>query len=398
MDTVMNYVIVLLEGIISFFSPCILPILPIYLGMLSSSSVTELKEGKTKFIKSGLFVNSLCFAFGISTTFFLLGSVITSLSSIFYDYKHLITIIGGILIVIMGLFYSGVISINMMNQEKRFQTKIVNMNFFTAYLLGFSFSFGWTPCIGPMLSSVLLMASGVETKLQGILLIGIYTMGFLVPFLVVALFYSRLITVLDQIKRNMKWIKIAGGVILIGAGLMMTVSGVREYSKQMKSYHNSQETIAPVETDQKKAEKNNESQMDFTLFDQFGMKHTLSEYKGKQVFLNFWATWCPPCRGELPEIQKLYDRYHKENGDVIVLTIVSPSFYSEGSKEEIIAFLEERQLTFPVLFDEKGSLLDRFRISAFPTTILINPDGTTKLVVPGAMNFQMMEELITKES
>ncbi|MDL0215097.1 cytochrome c biogenesis CcdA family protein, partial [Clostridioides difficile] len=202
-----NLFLVFIEGIVSFFSPCILPILPIYLSILSNSSVENLKEGKTSFIGSSLFKNTIFFALGISTTFFILGSSVKVLSMFFNENKDLIMFIGGIIIIIMGLFYMGIIKSSILNREKRFNVKFKEMKAITAFILGFTFSFGWTPCIGPILASVLVMVSSSSNHLSANLLIAVYTIGFILPFIITAMFYSKLFKTIDKIKSNMEIIK-----------------------------------------------------------------------------------------------------------------------------------------------------------------------------------------------
>lgn len=137
-----NLIVVFIEGMISFFSPCILPILPIYLSMLSNSSIDSLKNDKQTFIHSSLFKNTIFFTLGISVTFFILGSSVNVLKSFFNTNKDFIMILGGIIIIVMGLFYIGIIKSSILNREKRFNIKPKEMNPISAFLLGFTFSFG----------------------------------------------------------------------------------------------------------------------------------------------------------------------------------------------------------------------------------------------------------------
>ncbi|MFA1707305.1 cytochrome c biogenesis CcdA family protein [Clostridioides difficile] len=234
-----NLFLVFIEGIVSFFSPCILPILPIYLSILSNSSVENLKEGKTSFIGSSLFKNTVFFALGISTTFFILGSSVKVLSMFFNENKDLIMFIGGIIIIIMGLFYMGIIKSSILNREKRFNLKFKEMRAITAFLLGFTFSFGWTPCIGPILASVLVMVSSSSNHLSANLLIAVYTIGFILPFIITAMFYSKLFKTIDKIKSNMEIIKKIGGIILIVSGILMMVNGFGSISKHFNTSQNS---------------------------------------------------------------------------------------------------------------------------------------------------------------
>ena len=200
----LNLVVVFIEGLLSFFSPCILPILPVYLSILSNSNVDVLKNGEDKFIKTALFKNTILFVLGISTTFFILGSSVNILSSFLSENKSYIMIIGGIIIVFMGLFYVDIIKSSLLSREKRMNIKVKEMNSLSAFVLGFTFSFGWTPCIGPILASVLIMASGSSSTMIANLLIIVYTVGFILPFIIVAIFYSKLFKSIDKMKNYME--------------------------------------------------------------------------------------------------------------------------------------------------------------------------------------------------
>ena len=392
-----NLIVVFLEGLLSFLSPCILPILPIYLSMLSNSSVETLKESQFNFVKSSLFRNTIFFTLGISTTFFILGNSVNLLSSFFTSNKDIISFAGGIIIVIMGLFYVDLLKLPFLNREKRFNLKVKEMNIGSAFLLGFTFSFGWTPCIGPILASVLIMVSSSSSHLTGNLLIGVYTLGFILPFLLVSLFYNKLYKSLDFIKANMGKIKEIGGIILIIAGMVMVYTGfdgVRAIYVKDK---------APIENQQQNQENNNDENaeaqkrvksIDFTLTDQYGNEHTLSDYEGKTVFLNFWATWCPPCRQEMPHIEDIYKEYGLNKEDVVILGVASPNLGKEGDEEHIKDFLKEEGYTFPVVMDYDGEFVYQYGITAFPSTFIIDKEGYVTQYVPGAMDKDTMKYLI----
>ncbi|MGX4659769.1 cytochrome c biogenesis protein/redoxin [Clostridioides difficile] len=418
-----NLFLVFIEGIVSFFSPCILPILPIYLSILSNSSVENLKEGKTSFIGSSLFKNTIFFALGISTTFFILGSSVKVLSMFFNENKDLIMFIGGIIIIIMGLFYMGIIKSSILNREKRFNVKFKEMRAITVFLLGFTFSFGWTPCIGPILASVLVMVSSSSNHLSANLLIAVYTIGFILPFIITAMFYSKLFKTIDKIKSNMEIIKKIGGIILIVSGILMMVNGFGSISKHFNTSQNSkieskqEENKRENSTDKEENSDGNDSQkdsnnenndkgsndedriksIDFTLTDQYGKTHKLSDYEGKVVFLNFWATWCPPCKEEMPYIEQLYKDYNKNNDDVVILGVASPNLGREGSREHVVNFLKDQGYTFPVVLDEDGALAYQYGINAFPTTFIIDKEGYVTQYIPGAMDKATMASFIENQ-
>ena len=241
----LNLVVVFIEGLLSFFSPCILPILPVYLSILSNSNVDVLKNREDKFIKTALFKNTILFVLGISTTFFILGSSVNILSSFFSENKDYIMLIGGIIIVFMGLFYVDIIKSSLLSREKRMNIKVKEMNSLSAFVL-----------------------------------------------------------------------------------------------------------------------------------------------------LNFWATWCSPCRGELPEIEEIYNECGRNNDDIIVLGVAAPNLGREGSVEEIANFLSENNYTFPVVMDFGGELVYKYDISGFPTTFIINKEGEIVNKVVGAMDKETMKKMI----
>ncbi|WP_317326635.1 cytochrome c biogenesis protein CcdA [Turicibacter sanguinis] len=373
---VLGIIIVLIEGILSFFSPCIIPLLPIYLGILSTSDSEE-----KLFHKSGLFKNTIAFVLGISTTFILLGLSFQSLSSLLAKYQNTITLVGGIIIVIMGLFYMGVLKIPFLNQEKRMHIQTKRMNILSAYLLGFTFSFGWTPCIGPMLASVLMMSIT-----QSFVLIVVYTMGFIIPFMIVALFYNRLLHFLTWIKCNMDKIKLVGGAVLIISGAVMIWGSMNVLNAESigNQTNNSEET----------SDEEGIKAIDFELKDQFGKIHQLSDYKGKIVYLTFWTTWCKNCVAELPILNQLYEEYGFNEDDVAILTIASPNVGREGDEEYIKSFIEQNGYTLPVLMDDGGMIASYYGIQAIPTNFVIKPDGTVLGYIPGRVGEETIRKLI----
>lgn len=389
-----NFFIVFIEGILSIFSPCILPILPIYLSMLSNSDIDEIRDSNFK--NGTLIKNTIMFTLGISTTFFILGSSISVLSSFFNTNKNLIMIIGGIIVLIMGLFYLGIIKSNLLSREKRFNVKYKTMTPLSAFILGFTFSFGWTPCIGTILASVLVMASSSENIITSNLLILVYTIGFILPFIITSLFYSKLFRKFDKMKKYMNEIKKISGIFIMIAGLIMLINGTMNINKEINIKNENQKQSINnknnIEQEKEKIEP-----IDFTLYDQYGNEHKLGDYKGKTIFLNFWGTWCPPCREEMPYINELYEEYNKNQDDIVILGVATPNIGREGSEESIKEFLDKNRYTFPVVFDNNATQVYGYGISAFPSTFIINKEGYISRYIPGGMSKETMKTLIESE-
>jgi cytochrome c-type biogenesis protein len=138
--------------------------------------------------------------------------------------------------------------------------------------------------------------------------------------------------------------------------------------------------------------------IDFTLTDQYGTKHKLSEYEGKVVFVNFWATWCPPCRNELPAFQKAYEKHGRNKDDVIILGIYAPGFDKEGTSEEVISYFKDQELDYPILADEGGRLFAKYAVSALPTTVMIDRNGNEATRNTGEMTANELSEMIQRVS
>ncbi|WP_124065664.1 cytochrome c biogenesis protein/redoxin [Clostridium sp. E02] len=412
---------VFLQGIISFFSPCVLPLIPLYIGYLSGGTGERGEDGRIYYKRSKVMLHTICFVIGISFTFFLLGLGFSALGGFFNSNQLLFARIGGILVILFGLYQLGFFGTSsFLTKERRlnFSDKLA-MSPFTALLMGFTFSFAWTPCVGPALASVLIMAASASTKMMGFLLIGVYTLGFILPFLAVGFFTT---TVLEFFKKHRNVTKNAvklGGILMIFMGFLMftgkmnaftgylssisnpTVNETKDEEKDAKNDPVDQEVVVPestAEVEGSTEEKNPDEPLpavDFTLTDQFGKTHTLSDYKGKTIFLNFWATWCPPCRAEMPDIQKVYETYDTDGDDgLIVLGIAAPNYGNEKDEQGIKDFLKENEYTYPVLMDTDAALFSAYGIYSYPTTFMIDRDGNVFGYASGQLSEDTMKSII----
>ena len=395
---------VFLQGLLSFFSPCVLPLLPLYLGYLSGVPVGGDGERRGR---GRVFFNTVCFVLGVSFAIFLLGLGMSFIGSFFGNRRELFARAGGVILILLGLYQVGLFGPSqLVNGERRLPLRLdkLSMSPLTAWLMGFVFSFAWTPCVGPTLSGVLLMAAGSASRQAGCLLLGLYTLGFCLPFLALGLFTSSLLGKLRAHGSAARYAVKLGGVLLILMGVMMIAGWMNSASGYLSRISGgdaapgaevSEDADEEPPTEEPEETEQGTAAPDFTLTDQYGVEHTLSQYRGRVVFLNFWATWCPPCRSEMPDIQKLYDAYGgPEEAEVVILAVATPGVGGEQDREGVTAFLEENQYTYPVAMDPTGQILSDYGITAFPTTFMIDPEGNIFGYVPGAMTQEIMQSII----
>jgi cytochrome c-type biogenesis protein len=207
-------------GILSFISPCVLPIVPGYLSFISGVSIEDLKEKKSK-AANRVLVNSLFFVLGFSVVFIALGASATFVSNFLNEYMHIISKVAGALIIILGLHFIGLFKIRWLNYEKRFHVGSKRLGLAGSFFVGFAFAFGWTPCIGPILAGILALAASEETVGRGILLLSFYSAGLALPFLITAVAFNAFLTVSSKIKRHFRIVEIVGGVFLIVIGFLI---------------------------------------------------------------------------------------------------------------------------------------------------------------------------------
>ena len=211
----MELFIALGAGLISFLSPCVLPLIPGYISYIYVSSINELIEKKNV----NLFPIIL-FTVGFSIVFIFFGAASTLLGQVLLQNSYELRIIAGVIIIILSLHIIGIINIKFLNYEKRVQTNI-KKNFFSPILIGMAFAFGWTPCIGPILGSILVLASTEESLQQGILLLTFYSIGLAVPFILAGYLIQRFLVFSKNFRKNINKVSKIGGSILLITGILM---------------------------------------------------------------------------------------------------------------------------------------------------------------------------------
>lgn len=401
-DTSIPLLTVFVQGLLSFFSPCIFPLIPLYMGYLAGGTVIVDDNGEMHYPRKKIMINTVFFILGIGFAFVLLGLGFNALGQLLSGYKTWISRTSGIIMVFFGLYQIGFLGTSkMLESEKRLPVNLekISESPFFALIMGFTFSFAWTPCVGPVLTSVLLMASTTATAAAGFGMIGVYMLGFVLPFLAVGVFTGAVLGFFKRHQNIIRYTVKIGGVLLILMGIMTFTGWMNGMTSYLSSAGNGKVTEEPAEEETEEEYRQVVEAPDFTLTDQFGNTHTLSDYKGQVVFLNFWATWCGPCRNEMPDIQKLYEEYGENKEDVVILGIANPKTdayptNSDVSAEEITDFLMENGYTYPTVMDETGEFFAKYGISAFPTTFMIDRDGNVYGYISGSLSEDMMRSII----
>jgi cytochrome c-type biogenesis protein len=211
-------------GVISFISPCVLPLIPGYLSFISGVSVEEMKSGdKRSEALRKISVNTIFFVLGFSVVFVALGASATFIGEFLLSKLSLFNKIAGVIIVILGLHIMGVFRISFLNYEKRFHSRSKPLGPLGSFVVGLAFAFGWTPCIGPILGGILLLASNQDTMGKGIALLSSYSLGLGIPFFITAVSFNTFLGVFGWVKKHFRTVEIISGLLLVVIGILMFI-------------------------------------------------------------------------------------------------------------------------------------------------------------------------------
>jgi len=222
-----EYTAAFIAGLLSFFSPCILPLVPSYFSFITGISMDDLNRTPTAKIRSKVIFSTLAFVLGFSLVFILLGATAAYFSTLLYGAKAYIRIGGGVIIFILGLHLAGIFRIRALEVDKRIHLNRKPVHILGAFFIGMAFGAGWSPCIGPLLSSILILASNQDTVSQGIWLLTIYSAGVAIPFIVLSFAAHLLIGFVRQANKAMRYINIVAGVLLILTGALLITNKLR---------------------------------------------------------------------------------------------------------------------------------------------------------------------------
>lgn len=423
--------LVFVAGLISFLSPCVLPLVPGYVSMLSGVGVDQLKEGEGS---TGKLVSSaLSFIVGFSAVFITMGATASAVGQFLLKNRNLLAPIAGALIILFGLhligwlvkisvrvglivgivlvaiglflnfgsaahsivkpvyFYAASLIFLFGPSLTRWLNRDVHMQnvggkspgMISGFLLGFAFALGWTPCIGPILTTVLAIAATREKITEGVVLLTLYSLGLAIPFFLTAIGIGRFMKFYQKFRRHMHAVEVFSGVLLLAIGGLIFFNGLTYISAHIQGL-NPEALIdkwmphGVVNATPKTANANLPSEPDVTFKNLQGNNVPLDSLKGKVVLLNFWATWCEPCRSEIPVLIGLQDKYASKG-----FTLLGASMDEDGSKA-VNPFIhetkfnvsgQEKTMDYPIVLGT-DAITDKFGgLLGMPTSYLISRDG-----------------------
>ncbi|MCA1558276.1 MAG: redoxin domain-containing protein, partial [Acidobacteria bacterium] len=328
--------IAFLAGLASFLSPCVLPLVPGYVSLISGVSIDRLKgeEGSRSSARRAVILNSLAFNLGLSMIFISLGAAAGLLGASILNNIWL-RIIGGVVIIAFGFQLMGLLKIGALYKDTRFFSQQKPRGTFGSFTLGLAFAAGWTPCIGPILGGIIGLAATSGGWKSGLILSSFYAMGLSIPFLLTGLGINQFLGFYSKFRKHLHKVEVVSGSILIIIGLVVafglttrlnssTLAGIIPNMEEVvnRLYREKSKGDAPPSSETKPpVDANAALAPDIELKTLDDKPFRLSELKGRVVILNFWATWCIPCRAEIPELNALQRELGAKG-----LTIIGPSW------------------------------------------------------------------------
>lgn len=426
----MQVLITFLEGLLTFISPCVLPMLPVY--------VLYFTGGENGGRRTRTLLRALSFVAGFTLLFVLLGVFAGSLGALLIRYQRAVALVTGAVIVVFGLHDLGILRIGLIERTVRPSVQVEAKGALSCALLGVVFAVGWSPCTGPFLGSAMMMAATQGQVLGGVVLLLAYSLGLGVPFVLCALLIDRLKGAFDWIKRHYGAVNRVCGVFLVLVGVLMMTGWYNRLPSMlsMGGAPSVQATAMPETTleaepkttpeaepaqDEPQDERQDEMEAtaepaqaepspaaetqksaevagpvmrnmakDFTVYDDEGNAVSLSGCRGKPVVVNFFASWCGPCKMEMPYFEACYQEY----GEQVQFLMVNLCAFGNDTKAAAKAMVEEGGYTFPVFFDTDGDAALGYAIRSMPTTIFVSAKGELKGQRIGAIDEQTLRATV----
>ncbi len=369
--SIVNLLIAFGGGILSFVSPCVLPLIPMYLAYMTGVSVKDLDTDK-KPIKKAL-LNSIFFVIGFTVIFTIFASVFYIIFDNLGGVRIWVDRAVALILIVFALHVMGVITIPFLNYEARMKADAKkDPSIISSFIMGIVFGAGWTPCIGPILSGILMTATDSGNMLGAVIMLIVYSLGLGVPFILTGVATKTLLSLFKSIKKHMKAVEIISGIFLIGIALFIAIPTF------LPKAETAVENGKPADA---------KSAIDFTGVDLMtGKTVKLSDYSGKVVLVNFWATWCDPCRAEIPDLIALQNRY---SNDLVIIGISI-----DNTVDPVVGYVKEAGIQYPVIMQVPGMEKGYGDITGVPTSFIIDRDGNPAKKFVGARSMEQFEELL----
>jgi len=388
--------IAFIAGVASFISPCVLPLVPGYISLISGVSIDRLKgeDGSRAGARRAVILNSLAFNAGLSMIFVSLGALAGLIGSAILANQWL-RIAGGLIIIGFGLQLIGVLKIGALYKDTRFFSQQKPRGMLGSLTLGMAFAAGWTPCIGPILGGIIGLAATSGGWKSGLMLSSFYAAGLALPFLLTGLGINRFLGFYSKFRKHLHKVEVFSGVMLIMIGIVVAAnyttrlaSVFAKFVPNLESYIKF-EPPAPLATNAPPTTTNSAfaPAPDFALNKLEGQQFHLSELRGRVVMLNFWATWCGPCRAEIPELNAM-QKDLKDQG----LTIIGVSW--DDTEEGVREFQQELPQDYQILMNGEGVQSLFGGIPSLPTTYIIDREGRIRQKIIGARGRKVFEDAI----
>jgi cytochrome c-type biogenesis protein len=387
--TLFRILISFAAGVLSFLSPCVLPLVPGYISLISGVSIDGLKQGTTA--RRAVILNSLAFNAGLSVIFLFLGTT-AGLVGAAITSNPWVRIIGGLVIIAFGLQLIGILKIGALYKDTRFFSDDKPRGMIGSAALGVAFAAGWTPCIGPILGGIIGLAATSGGWRAGLVLSAFYSAGLAVPFLLTGLGINKFLGFYANFRKHLHKVEVVSGIVLILVGVLVmtgqsTLLATSKFMAKIPSLEgllklNEKPPPPPVV-----ANNNFEPAPDVEFQTLNGKSLRLNELKGQVVLLNFWATYCIPCREEIPALNSLQHELAAKG-----LKIVGASL--DDSADDVNTYQKEvTKFEYEVLLGGSDAKV-KFQQSVLPTTYLIDRQGRIRQKIIGARDKATWEAVV----
>jgi cytochrome c-type biogenesis protein len=378
----LNIWVALAAGILSFLSPCVLPLVPGYISLMSGVSIDRLKEGARGSNARAVIINSLAFNAGLSVIFLALGTTAGLVGASIITNRW-VRWIGGVVIILFGLQLIGLLKIGTLYKDTRFFSSEKPRGPLGSFTLGIAFAAGWTPCIGPILGGILGLAAASGGWRSGLLLSAFYSAGLAIPFLLTGLGINKFLSFYSKFRRHLHKVEVVSGVVLIAVGLLimtgkstlLTSGTFAKYLPDAEGWIKVKQPPPPPPV----AGGNYQAAPEVELSTLEGQPFHLGDLRGRVVLLNFWATWCQPCRAEIPEFNAM-QRELKSKG----LEVVGVSTAPGDTVDVIRDFQKDLKQEYTVLRGPEVVGEKFGNGPGLPVTYLIDREGRIRQKIDGS--------------